>query len=133
MAASWRAERQSSDFFEYGRANYVFYERAAHKAYDDYRSQGRPYYDIELFGAKPDVAAHTRSWLRKSLASRALKNGQEYILLANYRPADYRELGYSWFDSVELAQQFDNLAIFRVPKPSPANPPAIAGSEPSGG
>ena len=133
VAASWRAERQSSDFFEYGRANYVFYERAAHKAYDDYRSQGRPYYDIELFGAKPDVAAHTRSWLRKSLASRALKNGQEYILLANYRPADYRELGYSWFDSVELAQQFDNLAIFRVPKPSPANPPAIAGSEPSGG
>ncbi|HEU4580472.1 MAG TPA: glycosyltransferase family 39 protein [Polyangiaceae bacterium] len=133
VAASWKAERKITDFFEYGRYNYVFYERAARKAYEDYRSQGRPYYEIEMFNESPAIANRSRNWLSRSLASHAVKNGQEYILLANYRASEYRTLGYSWFDSVELAQEFGNLAIFRVPKPVAPRPAADTGSGASGG
>lgn len=130
VAASWAQERKFADFFDYGREHYDFYERAARQAYDEYRAQGRPYYDIDMFGAVPEPAERTRGWLAKSLAKRARKDGQEYIILASYRgTANYHQLGYSWIDSVELAREFGNVAIFHVPTVAPPS----ATAEGSGG
>jgi hypothetical protein len=130
VSSSWKQESQWADFFDYGREHYVFYQQAARKAYDDYRSQGRPYYDIDAFLATPDSlkSGNTRTWLAKSLARRAAKEGREYIILGSYRGQRYQDLGYSWIDEVELAQEFGHIAIFRVPPPPPAanEPPAAA-------
>jgi hypothetical protein len=40
-----------------------------------------------------------------------------------YREDDVRNLGYRWFDGAVLEQQFDKIAIFRVPDAPPPGPP----------
>jgi len=122
VTSDWKAESEWADFFDYGRSAYRFYDAAARKAYADYRSQGRPWYAIESFRSPPEPAPKLqRRWLGKSLAERASERGQQYIILAGMRTdnGDYRQLGYSWFDQVELAQQFRDIAIFRVLPPAP--------------
>jgi hypothetical protein len=135
VTSSWKAESQCADFFDYGRRSYHFYRSAAKEAYADYRSQGRPWYTIDSFGRFPEPARKvSKHWLTRSLAARARRYGQEYIILAGFgMGGDYRRLGYSWFDQVELAQQFDNIAIFRVPSVAPRSDGDEAGSEGSEG
>ncbi|MEO8184361.1 MAG: glycosyltransferase family 39 protein [Deltaproteobacteria bacterium] len=131
VSSSWQQESKWADFFDYGRENYEFYQTAFRKAYDDYRSQGRPYYDIDSYLAAPDSvkSGKTRGWLARSLARRAAKEGREYIILGSYRGEHYQDLGYSWIDEVELAQEFGRIAIFRVPQPPPAaSEPSAAGN-----
>jgi hypothetical protein len=142
VTSDWKAESEWADFFDYGRSDYRFYDAAGRKAYEDYRSQGRPWYAIESFRAPPEPARKLqRRWLGKSLAQRASGRGQQYIILAGIRTdtGDYRPLGYSWFDQVELAQQFRDIAIFRVLPPAPpsgsapAPGAALAGKDDAGG
>ena len=141
VTSDWKAESNWADFFDYGRADYRFYRAAARSAYDKYRSQGRPWYVIESFRGIPEPAQTLRQhWLAKSLAQRAGQRGQRYIILAGVRTDDfdYRGLGYSWFAQVELAQQFRDIAIFRVPPPVSTSAggipaPGTAFAETSGG
>jgi hypothetical protein len=140
VTSHWNWEAKWADFFDFGRRDYPFYRAAAEKAYEEYRRQGRPWYALEGYGYLPEPARALRKpWLSERLAQRASQRGQQYIILAGFRTGpDYRELGYSWFDQVELAQQFGDIAIFRVP---PAAPPsdaaapdaALAGAKGSGG
>lgn len=139
VASSWSDEAHWADFFDYGRTAYKFYRKAAQQAYEQYRSAGRPWYVIEGYQVKPEpVAANPKSWLTRSLANRAREKHQQYIILAGYRFDDYRELGYHWFDQVELAQQYAGETILRVlpAPPSEAPPPTgamVTDEKPSSG
>jgi glycosyltransferase involved in cell wall biosynthesis len=115
VAASAKQAAEWGDFFDYGREKYDFYERAFRHAYKQYRALGRPYYDIESYRAAAEPANRVKPWLARSLARRAARAGQEYIILAGYRGDDYRQLGYTWIDEVESLQQFGKTVIFRVP------------------
>ena len=128
VASSWKTESRWADFFDYGRADYRFYRNAARQAYQEYRSAGRPWYEIEAHSVRPEPAgsASSKTWLTRSLAKRARDNHQEYIILAGYRVEDYRQLGYGWFDQVELAQQYPGEAILRVLPAPPSESPAPA-------
>ncbi len=122
VAAGVKQAGEWGEFFEYGRDKYAFYKDAFRKAYAEYRAQGRPVYDIAAHGATAQPAAKTKPWLSRSLARRALKEGRDYIILAGFRTDDYRQLGYSWFDEVEVVEQFDKIVIFRVRRPEVVAP-----------
>ncbi len=124
VASSWSDESRWADFFDYGRSAYKFYRKAAQQAYEQYRNAGRPWYVIEGYQVKPEpIAANSKAWLIKSLARRARDKHQQYIILAGHRFDDYRELGYHWFDQVELAQQYAGETILRVLPAPPSEPP----------
>lgn len=129
VGSSWAEESRLVDFFDYGRANYRFYKEAAKQAYAKYRSAGRPWYEIEGQQVKPQPASSlSKVWLTKSLATRARNKHQQYIIVAGYYVDDYRQLGYTWFDQVELAQQYAGQAILRVSPAPPSEAPPPTGA-----
>jgi hypothetical protein len=116
------------DHFDYGRHRYRFLREAFHLAFENYAKSGRPRYAIEV----RDEAPHPRSsnknkrWITDGLLRRAREKEQKYIVIAGYRGADVRALGYPWFDQAVLEQDFGGIAIFRVPDAAPPAPVAPA-------
>jgi hypothetical protein len=138
VAASWKQEMELADFFDYGREHYDFYRRAYRKAFQDYSDAGRPRYSLEAVRLAPAPVQNSNNppgWLQRGLPARAIKAGQEYIILASFKGIDndFSKLRYSWLPKVKLVQQFDRIAIFQVPKPpAPAEPgPSPAGAAPT--
>jgi hypothetical protein len=126
---SWKRQSQLSDFFDYGRDQYDFYQRAFRQAHAEYLSAGRPHYALEIHNGAPEPAASRKNarWLTHTLDQRALSKGQEYILLAGFGgPPELSALGYAWLPRVELAQQFGRQALFRVPTPAVSPPDSAA-------
>jgi hypothetical protein len=114
------------DHFEYGRHKYRYMRDAFHLAYEEYVKSGQPRYRIEVRDERPQPrhANKNKRWVTDGLLRRAREKKQKYIIIHGYRERDVRQLGYTWFDEAVLEQQFDNIAIFRVPDAPPLAEPA---------
>jgi hypothetical protein len=121
VSMSDRQQARFGDYFEYGRTNYAFLREAFRIAYEGYVASGRPRYRLEVTSISPVLASEQKpAWLARSLDQHAREKQQEYIVLAGFSGAtDPRELRYRWLRSVELAAQFEWIAIFHLlPLPS---------------
>ncbi|HTV19725.1 MAG TPA: glycosyltransferase family 39 protein [Polyangiaceae bacterium] len=116
------------DHFEYGRYKYRFLKEAFHKAFSEYPASGRPRYAIEVRDEVPlpRSAKKNSRWITDGLVKHAREKKQQFIILVGFR-GRVLDLGYTWFKQATLEQEFDRIAIFRVPDaPAVAAAPAAA-------
>ncbi len=113
LQATW------GDYFDYGRNRYPFLKEAFALGYERYARSGGRRYDIAVYDGRPEPRKRRRSprWLTDSLAKRARKAGQQYIVLAGFRGADVLGLGYPWFKEATLKKQVGAIAIFALEGP----------------
>jgi hypothetical protein len=121
VASNEKVEARWGDHFDYGRTNYAFLKQAFHLGFERYMQSDRPRYALTVHDALPYPRASRKTPRRitDSLLSEAQQKKLSYIILAGFRGASVRELGYTWFDSATLEHEIGNTAIFKVPAPPP--------------
>jgi hypothetical protein len=133
VASNEKVQARWGDHFDYGRDNYAFLKQAFHLGFERYIQSDKPRYALSVHDDVPYSRASKRTPRRitDGLLEEARKKQIAYIILAGYREAHWRDLGYRWFGAATLAAEFGKTAIFEVLAQAPAPPTSTAATQES--